>query len=42
MAPFFERPKLVHVQAYTRFRFGRQENVCSHWRSLPQQLSFSF
>lgn len=36
------RQKVVHVRAYTRFRFGRHESVCSHWRSLPQQLSFNF
>lgn len=33
------RPKVVHVCAYVRTRFGRQEHVCAHWRSLPQQLS---
>lgn len=36
------RPKVVHVRAYTRLRFGQVEHVCSHWRSLPQQLSFRF
>lgn len=29
----------VHVCAYTRFRLGRFENVCQHWRSHPGQLS---
>ena len=28
----------VFVRAYVRFRFGRIENVCQHWRSNPQQL----
>lgn len=27
--------KSVHVSAYVRFRLGRRENVCSHFRSLP-------
>lgn len=36
------RAKLVHVRAYTRFRFGRWENVCSHWRSMPGQYEFAF
>ncbi len=36
------RPKQVHVSAYTRFRFGRLENVCQHWRSWPGQYEFSF
>lgn len=29
----------VHVRAYTRRRFGRDEHVCQHWRSHPGQLS---
>lgn len=29
----------VHVRAYNRFRFGRWEAVCQHWRSSPGQLS---
>lgn len=33
------RVRGVHVRAYTRFRFNRTENVCSHWRSYPQQLT---
>ncbi len=28
-------PYLVHVNAYERFRFGKWESVCSHWRSYP-------
>jgi hypothetical protein len=28
--------KAVHVTAYTRFRFGKLEWVCSHFRSWPQ------
>lgn len=32
------RRKSVHVRAYVRFRFGRIENVCQHWRSHPNQL----
>lgn len=32
------RLKNVFVRAYIRFRFGRLENVCPHWRSLPGQL----
>ncbi|RZT04139.1 hypothetical protein EV582_5021 [Duganella sp. BK701] len=31
--------KTVFVRQYIRFRFGRLENVCQHWRSLPNQLS---
>lgn len=27
--------KTVHVCAYTRFRKGLLEYVCSHWRSPP-------
>jgi len=27
--------KPVHVRAYIRRRFGRDEGVCEHWRSLP-------
>lgn len=30
--------KGVHVRAYVRFRFGRLEDVCQHWRSYPGQL----
>ncbi|SSW68630.1 hypothetical protein AVE30378_03089 [Achromobacter veterisilvae] len=28
-------PKTVYVNAYTRWRLGREENVCAHWRSAP-------
>lgn len=31
--------KSVFVRPYTRFRFGRIESVCQHWRSHPQQLT---
>lgn len=27
--------KTVRVCAYTRFRMGRLEYVCQHWRSPP-------
>jgi hypothetical protein len=27
--------KHVFVHAYPRFRMGRWEHVCAHWRSLP-------
>ncbi len=30
--------KDVFVRAYTRFRFGKQEDVCQHFRSHPGQL----
>lgn len=36
------RSKTVFVHAYHRFRFGRWENVTSHFRSHPGQLSFDF
>jgi hypothetical protein len=36
------RPKSVFVNAYIRWRFGKLEHVCSHYRSLPGQLSFGF
>lgn len=37
------RIKTVHVNPYTRFRFGRWESVCEHWRSPPgTQLAFEF
>jgi len=35
-------PKRVHVNAYTRKRLGRLENVIEHWRSWPNQLTFGF
>lgn len=28
----------VFVRAYRRFRFGKWEDVCQHWRSHPGQL----
>lgn len=31
-------PKTVHVRPYVRFRFGKHEHVCEHWRSYPGQL----
>lgn len=34
--------KNVFVNAYVRFRFGRNEHVCQHWRSHPGQLAFAF
>lgn len=36
------KSKVVRVRAYVRWRFGRLEHVCAHWRSHPDQLSFSF
>ena len=32
------RWKSVFVRAYTRFRLGRLESVCQHWRSHPGQM----
>lgn len=31
--------KSVYVQAYPRYRFGRWEHVCQHWRSHPGQMT---
>jgi hypothetical protein len=31
------KAKSVFVRAYLRFRFGKQESVCQHWRSAPYQ-----
>ncbi|AKM43998.1 hypothetical protein NL30_30165 [Burkholderia contaminans] len=31
------RPKVVRVSQYVRFRFGRLEHVCKHWRSAPSR-----
>lgn len=42
MASLFDKTKQVFVRAYTRIRFGKQENVCQHYRSFPNQLSFDF
>jgi len=29
------KPKVVRVRTYPRFRYGRWEQVCMHFRSLP-------
>lgn|GEM_PF-1123655 len=29
--------KPVHVDGYPRFRFGRWERVCEHYRSWPNR-----
>ena len=42
MAETMTPPKLVHVRAYVRTRFGRPEHVCEHRRGWPRQLSFGF
>ena len=34
----YQKLKSVFVSAYTRFRQGRLEYVCQHWRSMPGQL----
>lgn len=34
----FTKGKDVYVREYSRIRFGREENVCDHWRSRPYQL----
>jgi hypothetical protein len=34
--------KSVFVNAYTRWRFGKLEHICAHYRSWPDQLSFDF
>ncbi len=33
----YRKLKSVAVRAYTRFRQGRLEFVCRHWRSHPGQ-----
>lgn len=38
----FNKIKTVFVNEYPRFRFGRWEHVCQHWRSHPGQMSFPF
>lgn len=38
MAMRYPKIKDVFVTAYTRFRFGKLEFVCQHWRSHPGQL----
>lgn len=35
----YSRSKAVHVPPYVRFRFGKLEHVCEHWRSHPGQLA---
>jgi hypothetical protein len=35
MSSIFQRPRVVRVCSYVRFRFGRQEHVITHLRSLP-------
>ena len=35
----FLKVKDVFVRQYTRHRLGRDETVCQHWRSHPQQLT---
>ena len=35
MLSFFQRSRVVRVTSYFRTRFGRREQVVSHWRSLP-------
>lgn len=42
MASGYQRFKGVFVRAYVRFRLGRLENVCQHWRSHPGQLTLNF
>lgn len=43
MAPsIYGNSKQVFVRAYTRIRFGQLESVCEHFRSYPNQLTFSF
>lgn len=37
MRTFF-KVRSVFVRAYVRFRRGRVEHVCQHWRSHPGQL----
>lgn len=35
MATGLANLKGVFVRAYVRFRLGRKEQVCQHWRSWP-------
>ena len=35
----YRRFKSVFVRQYHRFRLGKWEQVCQHWRSHPGQLS---
>jgi len=39
MAYVYFKPKSVFVRTYIRFRYGRLENVCQHYRSYPGQLA---
>jgi hypothetical protein len=39
MDGYVRKRKNVFVRAYLRFRFGRTESVCQHWRSNPNQLT---
>ena len=34
----YHRVKSVFVRAYRRFRLGKWESVCQHFRSHPGQL----
>ncbi|SHI35798.1 MULTISPECIES: hypothetical protein [Pseudomonas] len=36
------RSKTVYVHRYSRYRYGRWEDVTDHFRSPPNQLSFDF
>jgi hypothetical protein len=38
MANAYAKTKSVFVHMYVRYRFGRLEHVCQHWRSYPGQL----
>ncbi len=38
----YSKIKSVFVNAYRRFRFGKWEDVCQHWRSHPDQMDFGF
>ena len=42
MASAYAKTKSVFVRAYRRFRFGKLEFVCQHYRSMPYQYSLSF
>jgi hypothetical protein len=42
MANVMTRRKSVHVNKYTRERFGKIECVCEHWRSHPNQMLLCF
>ncbi len=42
MSQHMERPKVVRVRAYVRWRLQRLEAVCAHWRSMPYQLQLPF